>query len=257
VTEALAPADLFGLAGRVVVVTGASSGLGERFARVAHAAGADVVAAARREDRLAALATELPGVRPVVADVTDPASLAELVEQVVSIHGRIDVLVNNAGGGSSQSALDEPLEDFVATLQLNVVGLYELSRLVARHMIDGGGGSIINIASMLGLVSSWPTPNASYTAAKGAVINLTRQLGCEWASHGVRVNAIAPGFFPSETMSPQVANDAFVTYLRRNCPMRRMGEVHELDGAFLFLASDASTYVTGQVLTVDGGWTAH
>jgi NAD(P)-dependent dehydrogenase (short-subunit alcohol dehydrogenase family) len=251
------PAELFGLTDRVAVVTGASSGLGDRFARVLHRAGASVVAAARRRDRLDALAAELPGVVPVQVDVTDAADLDRLVQTTVDRFGRVDVLVNNAGGGSSGPAEDEVLDDFVATLHLNVVGLFELSRLIGRHMLDAGRGSIVNVASVFGLVSAWPLPNGGYVAAKGAVVSLTRELGCQWADRGVRVNALAPGFFPSEAMDPALADESFAAYVRRHCPMRRPGGVHELDGALLFLASDASTYVTGQVLTVDGGWTAH
>jgi NAD(P)-dependent dehydrogenase (short-subunit alcohol dehydrogenase family) len=124
-------------------------------------------------------------------------------------------------------------------------------------MVDARQGAIVNIASMLGSVSAWPTPSTSYAAAKGAVVNLTRELACQWAASGVRVNAIAPGFFGSESMDPLAAGDGFAKYVHRQCPMGRIGAPHELDGALLFLASDASSYVTGQVLTVDGGWTAH
>jgi NAD(P)-dependent dehydrogenase (short-subunit alcohol dehydrogenase family) len=141
-------------------------------------------------------------------------------------------------------------------LEVNLVGLFELSRLAAARMIEAGGGSIINIASILGLVASSPIPNAAYCASKGAVINLTRELGCQWARQGVRVNAIAPGYFPSESSQPMIDDPRASDFVKRNCPMARFGEVHELDGVLLFLASDASTYCTGQVLTIDGGWTA-
>jgi NAD(P)-dependent dehydrogenase (short-subunit alcohol dehydrogenase family) len=256
-TAPLPEADLFSLRDRVVVVTGASGGLGERFARVAHGAGAHVVGAARRVERLQALESQLPGFRGVQTDVTDSGSLARLVDATVGEFGRIDVLVNNAGGGQAMPALDVPLGDFIAVVQLNLVALFELSRLVARHMVDARQGAIVNIASMLGSVSAWPTPSTPYAAAKGAVVNLTRELACQWAASGVRVNAIAPGFFGSESMDPLAAGDGFAKYVHRQCPMGRIGAPHELDGALLFLASDASSYVTGQVLTVDGGWTAH
>jgi NAD(P)-dependent dehydrogenase (short-subunit alcohol dehydrogenase family) len=216
-----------------------------------------VVVAARRADRLATLADELPGSVALTADVTDPTALEQLVLSAVRQCGRVDVLVNNAGGGGAAPAMDEPLESFMSTLRLNLVAVFELSRLVARQMAAQGSGSIINIASILGLVSAWPGTSGSYAAAKGAVVQLTRELGCQWATQGIRVNAIAPGFFPSESMDPVASNEGFQRYVRRNCPMGRMGEPHELDGALLFLASDASSYVTGQVLAVDGGWTAH
>jgi NAD(P)-dependent dehydrogenase (short-subunit alcohol dehydrogenase family) len=246
--------ELFGVSGRTVIVTGASSGLGERFTRVLAANGASVLAVARRLDRLEALAAELPGVVPMRADLFVEADRSAVIDAAMATFGRIDVLVNNAGYGDPQPALDEPVSGFRDVLELNLVALFELSRLAARHMLPTGKGSIINIASILGLVASAPLQNASYTASKGAVVNLSRELGCQWGRKGVRVNAIAPGFFPSE------ANDdldaATLRYIERNCPMARMGRVDELDGALLFLASDASTYCTGITLTIDGGWTA-
>ncbi|WP_221045278.1 SDR family NAD(P)-dependent oxidoreductase [Mycobacterium senriense] len=143
------------------------------------------------------------------------------------------------------------------TLEVNLVGAFHLARLAAAPMIAAGEGSIINISSILGLVAAWPIPDAAYTSSKGALISLTRDLACQWARHGVRVNALAPGFFPSESSAPMTEDEASQRYLHTGCPMRRMGEPGELDGALLFLASRASTYMTGQVLTVDGGWTAH
>jgi NAD(P)-dependent dehydrogenase (short-subunit alcohol dehydrogenase family) len=254
--DAMSAARIFDVRGSVAIVTGASSGLGERFTRVLATNGATVIAVARRVDRLHALAAELPSVEPHPADLSIEAERAALIDAVVERHGRIDVLVNNAGYGHAQPAVDEPIADFRAVLELNLVALFELSRLAARSMIAARRGSIINIASVLGLVASTPIPNGSYSASKGAVINLTRELGCQWARHRVRVNAIAPGFFPTEStegMEPGTPGGDFVV---NGCPMRRLGEPHELDGALLFLASDASTYCTGQVLTVDGGWTA-
>jgi hypothetical protein len=140
---------------------------------------------------------------------------------------------------------------------VNLTGLFGLTQLVARSMLARGSGSIVNIGSILGLVASAPINQASYAATKGAVVNLTRELACEWARRGVRVNAIAPGWFPTEMTNEGMfeAEDG-LRYLRRNCPMGRGGEPHELDGALLFLAGDASTYVTGVTLAVDGGWTA-
>ena len=247
-----------GLDARVAVVTGASSGLGERFARVLHAAGATVVAAARRADRLDALADELGRDRilPMACDVAVDADCEALVATVVERFGRIDVLVNNAGIGTPMPAEDEPMDHWRRVVDVNLNGLFLLSQLAGRQMIAQGSGSIVNVASVLGLVASAPIKQASYTATKGAVVNLTRELACQWARKGVRVNAIAPGWFPSEMTDEMFADESSMAYMRRNCPMGRGGEPHELDGVLLFLAGDASTYVTGTTIAVDGGWTA-
>lgn len=251
--------DPFGrvLAGRVVVVTGASSGLGARFARVAHAAGAEVVAAARREDRVADLASELgeraTGVR---CDVTVDADVEHLANQTWERHGRIDVLVNSAGISVPMAAEDEPVDQFVRVLDVNVVGTFRTCQAVGRRMLEQGRGSIVNIASILGMVAGAPMRQASYCASKGAVINLTRELGAQWARKGVRVNALAPGWFESEMTEGIWGDERSRDFIARNTPMARRGDAHELDTAFLFLAAAGSSYVTGQVLTVDGGWTA-
>jgi NAD(P)-dependent dehydrogenase (short-subunit alcohol dehydrogenase family) len=247
--------SLFSVDGRAVVVTGASAGLGERFARVLAANGARVLAVARREDRLQALAAEVPGIVPHRADVSVAEDRAAAIDAAVGAFGRVDVLVNNAGGGGTAPATEEDLDGFRAAIELNLTAVFDLARLAARRMLEAGtGGSIVNIASIMGHVASAPIPNASYTAAKGGVVNLTRELGCQWARKGVRVNAISPGYFPSESTS--VLEGPALDYIKRNCPMGRMGHDGELDGILLFLASDASTYCTGQTFTVDGGWTA-
>jgi NAD(P)-dependent dehydrogenase (short-subunit alcohol dehydrogenase family) len=250
------PLAAFRLDGRVAIVTGASSGLGRRFAAVLHGAGARVVVAARRADRLDELVARLPGAVAVPGDVTDDADRQQLVDRALELDERIDVLVNNAGVSMPLPAEDEPLDQFRQVVEVNLHALFGLSQLVGRQMLGQGQGSIVNIASVLGLVAAAPIKQASYTASKGAVVNLTRQMGAEWGRRGVRVNAIAPGWFETEMTTEMWSDTSSMAYIRRNTPMGRPGRLDELDGALLFLAGDASSFVTGQTLAVDGGWTS-
>jgi NAD(P)-dependent dehydrogenase (short-subunit alcohol dehydrogenase family) len=248
--------DLFDIRDRVVVVTGASSGLGEHFAEMLSARGARVVAAARRQERLDELCRRHPDIVGVRCDVTDAADRERLVGIASEQTGRIDVLVNNAGTGDSAPATEMSVAQFESSIALNLTSVFALSSLVGARMVEAGQGSIVSIASILGLVAAHPIPHAAYTAAKGGVVNLTRQLGCEWARHGVRVNAIAPAWFPTEVTADMFDDERSMNYIRRNTPMGRPGRVEELDGAMLLLATDAGSYITGQTIVVDGGWTA-
>jgi NAD(P)-dependent dehydrogenase (short-subunit alcohol dehydrogenase family) len=251
--------ELFDLSGRVAVVTGASSGLGERFARVLHGAGASVIAAARRVDRLETLAASVGDESRfaiVPCDVTVDSDCERLAAATLARFGRIDILVNNAGMTYTLPAEQETPDQFREVIDVNLNGLFVLSQLFGRTMIEQGSGTIVNVASILGLVASTPVKQASYCASKGAVVNLTRELAAQWARKGVRVNALAPGWFPSELTADMVNDESSVTFVEQTCPMGRFGESHELDGPLLFLASDASSYCTGLTLAVDGGWTA-
>ena len=255
-TDPTSPLDRFRLDDQVTLVTGASSGLGAHFARVLHAVGATVVLTARRADRLDALAAGLPGAHVCVADMADEADRERLVADVLDRFGRVDVLVNNAGVGGTVAVENEELDRFRTAMEVNVTALWHLSKLCAPSMIANGSGSIVNVASMLGHVGSTPVKQAHYCASKGAVVNLTRELALQWARKGLRVNALCPGWFPSEMTEGMDTDEGSQRFIASNSPIPRMGELHELDGALLLLASPAGTFLTGQSIIVDGGLTA-
>jgi NAD(P)-dependent dehydrogenase (short-subunit alcohol dehydrogenase family) len=246
--------ELFRLDGRVALVTGTSSGLGYRFAEVLDAAGARVVLAARRQNANVELAGRLRDALPVGCDVRDPADRERLVTSALDRYGRVDILVNNAGIASSGPAEDETVDVFRDQIETNTVGLFALTQLVARHMLGRGTGSIINIASPAATVSLDRYGLAGYGASKAAVVALTRELAAQWAARGVRVNAISPSWFPTAT-SGYLQDPDQVAWINARAPIARPPRPDELDGPLLFLASDASSYVTGQNLIVDGGWT--
>jgi NAD(P)-dependent dehydrogenase (short-subunit alcohol dehydrogenase family) len=246
---------LFGLEGRTAIVTGASGGLGAHFATVLADAGAHVIAAARRVDKLEALAASHERIEACGCDVLDAGSREGLLEAALAHDGRVDILINNAGIGEPAPAESEDIAHFQQAVDVNLVASFAVAQLVGRQMLEQGAGAIVNLASMFGLVASAPLDQASYCASKGGVVNLTRQLGAEWARRGVRVNALAPGFFPSDMTTGIYEDERAMKWVRRNAPIGRAGELGELDGALLLLASDAGAYIVGQTISIDGGWT--
>jgi NAD(P)-dependent dehydrogenase (short-subunit alcohol dehydrogenase family) len=251
--------ELFDLTGQVALVTGGSRGLGREIAEGLAEAGAAVTITARREQWLGQAEAELRAAGLAVTaracDVTDPAGVATLVEGIVAAHGRLDIVVNNAGISWGTPAEEMPVEQFRRVVDTNATGTFLVAQAAARQMIGRGRGAIINTASVTGLVGTPPgvLRAAGYSASKGAIIALTRQLATEWAGHGIRVNAIAPGFFPSRMSEGVIAQAG--DRLQADVPLGRLGRAGELKGVVLFLASDAAAYITGQTIVVDGGAT--
>jgi NAD(P)-dependent dehydrogenase (short-subunit alcohol dehydrogenase family) len=248
--------DAFRLDGRVAVVTGSSSGLGVEFARALADVGATLVLVARRTGRLEALAAELQEqgttALPCSADVTSPEACEAVVRRAIERFGRVDVLVNNAGTGGAVAALKETPDHFRSIVDTNLYGSYWMAQCCARVMAPGS--SIVNIASIHGLIAA-PYPQAAYAASKAGIVGLTRDLARQWSGRrGIRVNALAPGYFDSEMTAG--GREALELMVAEHSILGRFGVRGELDGALLFLASAASSYVTGTTLVVDGGLSA-
>lgn len=249
-------AQHFSLTNRVVLVTGASSGIGAHLARVAARAGARVVLAARRIERLQQLSTEIEqaeGQALVVAlDVTDRASVEAAFDTAEAHFGVVDVVLNNAGIGDGKRPLEISEEDWRAMLSTNLDGVWRVAQVAAQRLVKAGrGGSIVNIASILGLRVSMGYSH--YSTAKAGVVHLTKSLALELSRFGIRVNAIAPGYFKTEMNEAYFESDESKQYVRGQIPMRRLGELQELEGPFLLLASEAGSFMTGSILAVDGG----
>ncbi|MDA0184716.1 SDR family oxidoreductase [Solirubrobacter phytolaccae] len=248
--------ERFKLDGKVAVITGASSGLGVAFATGLAEAGADIAICARRADKLEQTKRDVEALGrrcvAVTADVSNPEDCTRVIEETVAALGRVDVLVNNAGMGTAVPATRETPEQFRVVIDVNLNGSYWMAQACARVMAPGS--SIVNIGSVLGSTTAG-LPQAAYSSSKAAIIGLTRDLAVQWTGRkGIRVNAIAPGFFPSE-MTEQYP-DGYLESQQARLPAGRPGEAEELTAAVLFLASDASSYVTGILLPVDGGMLA-
>tara|TARA_Y100000588_G_scaffold71908_1_gene74133 strand:+ start:194 stop:1063 length:870 start_codon:yes stop_codon:yes gene_type:complete len=250
---------LFNISNKTVIITGASSGLGVTFAEFLASRGANVVISARRKDKLVELETKIlekdQSALSIPCDVTDSSQVTSMFNEVEKKFGRIDIIVNNAGQIAEAGAVPEKITDemFEQTVRVNLLGLWYCCREAGQRMLkDGLGGSIINLSSVAGLNGMRGMP-AAYQATKGAVATLTKSLAASWADRGIRVNAIAPGWFPSEMTGAWVRKSAFRNHISNNSPMGRIGKPEELTGTLLLLASEASSFINGQVISVDGG----
>lgn len=250
----------FDIKGQTAIVTGASSGLGVTFAETLAELGVNLIIAARRYEKLVKVAEEIKNkfnveVIPVKTDVSQEDQVLNMVKTAVERFGSIEILVNNASVASLSPSVEIGLEEWKKVIDINLTGVFLCARTVAREMMKKKYGKIINIASIYGAVGD-VFPTAPYYASKGAVINLTRALAIEWAPYKINVNAIAPGFFPSEMTQLIFQDEKIMKYILSRTPLGRIGEPLDLKAALTYLASPASNYVTGQTIFVDGGWTA-
>ena len=245
---------LFSLSGKRALITGSSQGIGFALAKGLASAGAEVVLNGRDAGKLATAAVAIPGSRMLIFDATDHQDVRAAVDEFEADIGPVDIVVNNAGMQHRAPLEDFPPEAFEKLLQTNIASVFHVGQACARHMIARKAGKIINIASVQ---SALARPSiAPYTATKGAVANLTKGMATDWAKHGLNCNAIAPGYFDTPLNAALVADPAFTQWLEKRTPAGRWGRVEELVGAAIFLASDASSFVNGQVIYVDGGITA-
>lgn len=252
-------AGLFDLTGKVAVVTGASSGLGVQFAKALARQGADVALVARRVDRLNIVKEEIEalGVKSIAVrcDVSSVDDIKAAVKEINEHFGTIDILVNNAGIGLAEPAEYQSDNTWETMMRVNLSGVYYFTREVGKIMIEKRYGKIINIGSIHSTVAMAGMPISAYCTTKGGVEMMTKAIANEWAKYNITVNAIGPAYFPSEMTGAVLADENFGQAIKAYCPMGRPGRDGELDGAVVYFASEASSYTTGQLLSVDGGWT--
>lgn len=251
---------MFNLKGRVCVISGASSGLGAQMAKGFAAQGADVVVTARRMEKLEKVAEEVRtlGVKclPVRCDVTDTESINAAAETVIKEFGKVDILVNCAGSAKNAGVTNMTDEEWNFTIDTDLTSVFKVTRAFSKYMIDKKYGRIINIASMYGMVGNTALDTVAYHSSKGGVINFTRAVAAELAKYNITCNSICPGYFATELTIDTLKTEAFTSYMKATVPMGRYGNEGELNAAAIFLGSDESSYVTGTILPVDGGYTA-
>ncbi len=254
--------NYFDLTGQVALVTGCSTGLGVQMAKALANQGAKIVAIARRKEKIEAVAKEIADTYKVETlalpcDITDTDRVNAVVDEILAKFGRIDIVINNAGTGAVAPAEDITDDQFSGEMNVDLFGTFKVARAVAKKaMIPAKYGRVINIASMYGLVGNKIAGSAPYHAAKGGVVNLTRALAAEWGKYNITVNSICPGYFYTPLTKETLDTDFFQQNAKTMIPMERYGNEGELDSAAIFLASPASTYVTGVNLPVDGGYTS-
>ena len=252
--------NLFDLSGKVAIVTGASSGLGRQFSKALATAGADVAILARRVEKLEETKKELEKLGSdtiaVKCDVTNNDDIKKAVAQIEKHYGHIDILVNNAGVAIIAPSHEHSDEEWKKVIDTNLNAVFYMSREVGKIMIKQKYGKIINLGSIHSRVAMPGLPITAYCASKGGVFMMTKALAVEWANYNITVNAIGPSYFPSEMTGPVIGDPEFLKGIKGLCPMGRPGKPEELDGAVVYFASDASSFTTGQLLNVDGGWTA-
>lgn len=250
---------MFDLHGRVAVITGASSGLGLQMAFGFAKQGADLAILARRYDRLEKIAEEIRalGVRclPIKCDVTDTESVNRAAKKVIKYYGKVDILVNNAGSSRNAGVLNMTDEDWNFTLDTDLTGVFKVTRAFAKHMVEKQYGRIINIASIYGQVGNTAMDTVAYHSSKGGVINFTRAVAAELAKYNITCNTLSPGYFETELTADTLRTKEFTEYMKATVPLGRYGREGELNAAAIFLASDEASYVTGQNIKVDGGYT--